>query len=77
MQIETKKDNLIGIFTISDEYPAWVCSDPVIAPERAILKLDFDPIKAVSYGILGSNIPTVTRSGIEVLACCHALNGWG
>lgn len=77
MQIETKKDNLIGIFTISDEYPVWVCSDPVIIPERAVLKLNFDPIKAASYGILGSNIPTVTRSGIEVLACCNALNGWG
>lgn len=77
MQIETKKDNLIGIFTTLDEYSIWICSDPVVAPERMVLQLDFDPVKAASYGILGSNVPTVTRSGIEVLACCNALNGWG
>lgn len=77
MQIETKKDSLIRIFTISDEYPTWICSNPVVTPERMLLQLDFDPVKAASYGILGSNVPTVTRSGIEVLACCNALNGWG
>lgn len=77
MQTETKNDNLIGIFTILDEYPTWVCSDPMVTPEQMLLQLDFDPVKATSYGILGSNVPTVTRSGIEVLACCNALNGWG
>jgi len=77
MQIETKKDDLIEIFAISDEYPTWVCSDPVVSPERMVLQPNFDPIKALSYGILGSHVPTVTRSGIEILACCNALNGWG
>lgn len=77
MKTETKKSNLIGIFAISDEYSTWVYSDPVVTPEITFLQSDFDPIKAVSYGILGSHVPTVTRSGIEVLACCNALNGWG
>jgi len=72
-----KTENLAKAFIISEEYPRWICLNPVVTPERAVLRSKFDPVKALSYGILGSSLPTVTRSGIEVLACCNALNGWG
>ena len=55
----------------------WNYADPVVRGEKILAIENFDPCKALHYGILGIYKPTVTRSEIEGIACCNALNGWG
>lgn len=50
---------------------------PSYPDSSQVTVIDFDPIEAFDYGIMGCLEPNVTGSGIESIICCHALIGWG
>ena len=78
MKITIEEKNLYLTNVFSPTYIEWINNDPLVQSRKEVFFMtDFVPSEAVSYGILGLRKPTVTRSGIEVIACCNALNGWG